>query len=534
MRFLKHALVVATAGILALPATAQDDKKPATGKAAAKPKAKQTVLRISKETTVIDGPLDDEGFVDYISALNNQSKAGVKVEDNAAVWLARANGIQELNHSPHRDEFFKELGIKPVPVGGKVAKWQDFAKKFAETEGLEINALWDRRARGRERPWTAKDDLVLARWVEANEEAMDLFVRAGKCSRYYTPYLGDKDEPGPQVMAVLLPVAQESREAVRMLTIRAMYRLGNDDLEGAMEDCLACHRLGRLISQGFTIIEVLVGVACDSIASEVDMGIARHPKLTSTMALKYQKQLEQLPTMHSMADKVDVGERFMMLDVVTSIVQDGPQALTMVADMEGGGGGFGGVLGKFFTRNSVDWNQAATDLNGWYDDIVAGMRKPTRSKRQAALEVIDQRIKAAVAESREKQSLFLAILSRKRRTEVMTNVLVALLMPAVMQAQTATDRGEAQNNLVRIAFGVEAYKRDNGEFPQKLEDLAPKYISKVPQDIFAAGPFKYEAAKGEYKVYSVGRNGKDDGGIPIGNNLSDDLVVQNPPYVAIP
>lgn len=531
MHFLRHALVAATVGILTFPALAQDDAKPA----AAKPKRKQTVLKISKETTVIDGPLDDEGFVDYVGALNNKFKAGVKVEDNAAVWLARANGIHELNNSPQRDDFFEGLGIKPVPVGGKVAKWQDFTKKFAETQGLEQNALWDRRARGRERPWTAKDDLVLARWVEANEEAMDMFVRASKCSRYYTPYLGDKDEPGPQVIAVLLPVAQESREAVRMLTIRAMYRLGNDDVVGAMEDTLACHRLGRLISQGFTIIEVLVGVACDAIAGDIDAAISRHPKLTSVMALKYQKQLEQLPAMHSMADKVDVGERFMMLDVVTSIVQDGPQAMKMVGGLAGAGGpgeGFGGVVGKFFTRTSVDWNQAAKDLNRWYDDITTGMRKPTRAERQQALEVIDQRIKAAMADTRQKRSLFFAVLSRKRRTEVMTNVLVGLLMPAVMQAQTATDRGEAKINLSRLAFGIEAYKRDTGEFPKKLDNLVPKYISNVPNDIFSAKSFNYETADGGYKVYSVGRNGKDDGGIPIGNDGSDDLVVQNPPYVA--
>ncbi|MDA1015613.1 MAG: hypothetical protein O3A00_14315 [Planctomycetota bacterium] len=490
---------------------------------------KQTALKISKETTFITSPLDKKGFVNYVRALDEMHGKGVKPEDNAAVFLARGNGIRELANSPHRERYFKAMGIEPVKVGGETISWLSFAKDFPETAKLENPALWDRRAKGRERPWTAKDDFVLAKWVEANDKAIDLFVRASKCSRYYTPYLDTDEAVGaPKVLAILLPVAQESREAVRMLTIRAMYRLGNDDVEGAFEDNMAARRLGQLVSQGGTIIEVLVGIACNAIAGEVDQAISRHPKLTSKQALRFRKHLEAMKPIESMADKIDTAERFMMLDVATSMVRDGPGALNQID----GGDGESNWFMKMLTRASIDWNEVTKIANTWYDRLTAALRKPTRKERLAALSVIDAQIKAAAADARDKRSLVFAFLSRQRRSEVMTNVLVALLLPAVTMASEASDRSIVQLDLIRLAYAIEAFQRDNQKFPKSLSDLAPKYIAKVPQDLFADGPMRYTQYATGFHLYSVGRNGKDDGGESQEfNQESDDLVVRNPPFV---
>ena len=490
-------------------------------------KPKQTFIKISKETSYITDPLDQHGFVNYVAALDQMHGKGVKPEDNAAVFLARATGINELRTSPNRKAFFKAMGIEPVPVGGKTVPWRTFVKKFPETAQLEQDALWRRRSAGRERPWTAKDDIVLAKWVEANEEAIELFVRASKCSRYYTPYLNSGGE-GPAVIAILLPIAQESREAARVLTIRAMYRLGSDDIQGAFEDSLAVRRLGQLVSQGGTIIETLVGIACKGVAADVDEAISRHPKLTSKQALQFRQELEKLKPVESMAVKIDVAERFMMLDVITSIVRDGPGAFRQI---DGNDADESNWFTKMLTRSSIDWNQVTKLANGWYDRLTAALKKPTRKERVDALAVIDAQIKAAAADAQNKRSIVFAFLSRTRRTEVMTNVLVALLLPAVTAAQNAADRNDVKLDVIRLTYALEAYRRDHKRFPKVLGDLAPKYIAEVPQDRFAAGPFHYTQSETGFHLYSIGPNGKDDGGIPrgIGRN-SDDVATRNPPF----
>ncbi len=46
-----------------------------------------------------------------------------------------------------------------------------------------------------------------------------------------------------------------------------------------------------------------------------------------------------------------------------------------------------------------------------------------------------------------------------------------------------------------------------------MTSLAPKYIAAVPTDPFAEGPPHYKRVGEGYILYSVGRNGKDDGGL---------------------
>ena len=55
----------------------------------------------------------------------------------------------------------------------------------------------------------------------------------------------------------------------------------------------------------------------------------------------------------------------------------------------------------------------------------------------------------------------------------------------------------------------------------------------MPQDAFADAPLRYHRQESGYLLYSVGRNGKDDGGrgegVRAGNaELGDDLVVRTP------
>ena len=89
---------------------------------------------------------------------------------------------------------------------------------------------------------------------------------------------------------------------------------------------------------------------------------------------------------------------------------------------------------------------------------------------------------------------------------------MCLLLPAVSAAVDAEDRGTMQFDLTRLAFALAAYHADHGTYPAKLADLAPKYAAEVPKDIFNASELHYRQEGGGYLLYSVGPNGKDDGG----------------------
>jgi hypothetical protein len=87
---------------------------------------------------------------------------------------------------------------------------------------------------------------------------------------------------------------------------------------------------------------------------------------------------------------------------------------------------------------------------------------------------------------------------------------------------------QVQDNL-SLAFALAWWKRDHGRYHESLKVLTPKYLSEIPLDIFSGKALIYRPNDEGYLLYSVGPNGKDDGGrssadFPPG----DDLRVRMP------
>ena len=73
--------------------------------------------------------------------------------------------------------------------------------------------------------------------------------------------------------------------------------------------------------------------------------------------------------------------------------------------------------------------------------------------------------------------------------------------------------GQAWADLARVACALERYRLANGQFPETLEALGPKFIEGLPHDIINGQPLKYRRTDdGQFVLYSVGWNETDDGG----------------------
>jgi hypothetical protein len=94
---------------------------------------------------------------------------------------------------------------------------------------------------------------------------------------------------------------------------------------------------------------------------------------------------------------------------------------------------------------------------------------------------------------------------------------------------------QAQVDLARVACALERYRLANGHYPAKLEELAPQFIGQMPHDVINGQPLHYRLREdGDFVVYSVGWNEKDNGGtVVLGKNGTvdrdnGDWVWQNP------
>jgi len=67
----------------------------------------------------------------------------------------------------------------------------------------------------------------------------------------------------------------------------------------------------------------------------------------------------------------------------------------------------------------------------------------------------------------------------------------------------------------RVLLAVERYRYAQGELPQTLNQLIPSYLTAIPEDPFDGKPLRYNKRRNRgYVVYSVGEDGRDDGGRP--------------------
>ena len=76
-------------------------------------------------------------------------------------------------------------------------------------------------------------------------------------------------------------------------------------------------------------------------------------------------------------------------------------------------------------------------------------------------------------------------------------------------------RVEAAKQLTVAAIALKRFQSKHGKFPERLAELTPEFLNEVPLDPVDGKPLRYRRnADGTFLLYSVGENGKDDGGNP--------------------
>src|SRR5205085_8040486 len=136
----------------------------------------------------------------------------------------------------------------------------------------------------------------VADWLAANEKPLAMVREALQRPDYYNPLVSSHPGTGPGgLMGALLSSVQKCREIAAALTARAMLRTAEGKYDEAWQDLLACHRLGRLVARGGTIIEALVGIAVDQVAATADIAFLAHAKVDAKRLHLCRKDLEALP-----------------------------------------------------------------------------------------------------------------------------------------------------------------------------------------------------------------------------------------------
>ncbi len=89
-----------------------------------------------------------------------------------------------------------------------------------------------------------------------------------------------------------------------------------------------------------------------------------------------------------------------------------------------------------------------------------------------------------------------------------------MLLPAHSRSLITSESHRARLRATATAIAALRFRKANGRWPDALEELVGAYIEAVPKDPFTGRPLVYKVLDDGIAVYSVGENGRDDGGKP--------------------
>ncbi len=446
---------------------------------------------LSAATTVVMGPVREDGTIDYVAAINQRFSAGVTAENNAAIPILQVIGPgSDPKKSATLAERRAALGMPPLDEKGD--RFISF-EVYLTRQGLDPSEHEEMLDKALEGPWKPADLPVVARWLASVDKSLDIVSTASARPRFYVP-----TGPSGPLIGMLIPDLNEYRTVASALRARAWQRLATGAMDGFSADVLALQRLGRLIGQGPSLVQRLVGIGCLAMGHDTVSKAACGTLLTGPQAEGLLAQQRSLPVGPIVAGAVDGCERYMLLD-----------ALGMFAI-------YGSDTGKLFSASNGppppklaarpwvrDWDTGMRVANGRYDRIVAAMALPTYAQRNKALDKVSAEVEAIRDRAGGVLGYFIPIEDR----------LTSVLMSSFTKAMAIDTRQQTEGRMTEVALALRSYKTREGKFPAKLEQLCPRYFASEPVDLFAESPFHYALQGDGYLLYSVGANSIDDGGM---------------------
>jgi hypothetical protein len=93
------------------------------------------------------------------------------------------------------------------------------------------------------------------------------------------------------------------------------------------------------------------------------------------------------------------------------------------------------------------------------------------------------------------------------------NSLARLLLPAIEKNAMKTAQEQTILDQAGLACALERYRLANGGYPESLQSLSSQFVKKIPTDLINGESLHYHRTDGgQFILYSIGWNEKDDGG----------------------
>ena len=297
---------------------------------------------------------------------------------------------------------------------------------------------------------------------------------------------------------MLIPEIQFLRNAARILAVSARYEASRGEITAALDDVSSIMKLSLHASSEPILISGLVGLAIDGIAVNVFIDLLPFIDVDSLALLKRNDIHTFLSTPPSLAKNI-YGEEAFGLNVF-SIFGTGEfdqleLASFLMDDLN--------VPDSIYEQN-IFFNPALAayriflfpqDLAAYQQTMHSYQRVAESSDSYAGKRTVLKRIEDGLSSGRPK------------------GFITTLLTPAIGKAIERVEKVRMQHATALVAIAATKFRIAHDGLPEKAASLVPDFLPFLPKDAFLKDSrLRYSNKDDGVAIYSVGPNGKDDGG----------------------
>jgi hypothetical protein len=306
---------------------------------------------------------------------------------------------------------------------------------------------------------------------------------------------------------MLLPELSPLRQGARMLALAARREAADGDLRAAITDVVRLHRIATHIAAEPLLISGLVGIAIDGIA--IDTLTVVLPSATPDDAAALDgKTLGNLIRGTISLQRHLLGEEAFGLSLFASLAEGDPCFPDIETVAAATGSGF--ARGASFLPLTILFRSFLLPA-----DIQAYRSTMKRFQR-----LFDQGPTPSCTASLRGAEAIEADLAERRR-----GMLTAMIFPALSGVLETQAKSLARHRAAEVVLAATRARLTRGELPESAESLVPEFMMALPRDPFLDdGPLIVKIGDDGWVVYSVGPNGKDDGGPPPSGNKRENAT----------
>tara|TARA_A100001391_G_scaffold197464_1_gene177621 strand:+ start:250 stop:2337 length:2088 start_codon:yes stop_codon:yes gene_type:complete len=327
---------------------------------------------------------------------------------------------------------------------------------------------------------------------------------------YVSEPAAEDPEDQQSLIEVVLPHLGAMRKFAMHMVIDSRWAFEEGDVDRAAANSIAIAGLARHCMQDGYLISDLVGfVILDSGYESLSEQLRINP------ASLTKEQLVSIAYVYAIAGR-ELGlhlntERMMFDDLLQRMYTDDgdgqgrmtPEGHELLLEV----GGYASNRRKEFLFEDA-WQTLGQPLG-----FVAGNRKSQHDQYHRAIDLIEQAAQGGPESIYLVQGLDIQVETENHRLDGYFISPVGVMLPAISHAVNNLFQIQLMHEGFMAMLAIETYRAEHGQLPRTLEQLAPGYLPKVPDDPFNPGhPMQYKVEKGGYVLYVAGADGDLDGG----------------------